>query len=203
MGTRGRPSKEPSAEDRAKVADLLAKEVPIKDLAKMFGMTPPTFRKYFQSEFLSGKKIPVDKRPSREVTNDHRAKVIKYLGFGMAPEKVALALDYIGPGEFDAFKSDFSLELEIADAKARAAVIDRLDQQSAAGVAAATSKLEALSRPVPAKEAAAPRGDYFGKKASAVATAEAAVAAGGKFAPRVPPRLAAVGGQRVEGKPAK
>lgn len=202
MGKRGRPAKEPSAEDHARVADLLAKRVPIEDLAKMFRMSKPTFRKYFQSEIFAGKKTGDKSKPTREVTDAQREKVTKYLGFGMKPEDVALVLGYTGDGEYDHFRADFALELRIAKAVARATTIDRLDEQSRGGLVGATNRLEALSRPAAEQDGAgaAPQtSEYVGKKATARADAAAAVAAGGKFAPRGAPRLVASGGKPVEG----
>lgn len=200
MGKRGRPAKEPSAEDREKVADLLAKKVPIEDLAKMFRMSKPTFRKYFQSEIFTGKKIGDKSKPAREVTQAHRDKVKLYLGYGMSPEDIALVLGYTGDGEFDQFRSDFAMELRIGKAETRATTIDLLVKQSAAGLIGATTKLEALSRPQVDKTDTGNAGtsEYVGKKATAQADAAAAVAAGGKFAPRGSPRLVASGGKPVE-----
>jgi DNA invertase Pin-like site-specific DNA recombinase len=53
----GRPTKEPTADDKAKVKELLAKSVPIEDIAKLVGLSKPTFRKYFQTEIFAGKKL--------------------------------------------------------------------------------------------------------------------------------------------------
>lgn len=195
MAKRGRPSKEPTAADKAKVKDLLGKKVPQKDIAAIMGMTEPTLRKYFKDEFFSRKKITP---PSREVTEAGREKVKLYLGYGMEPEDIALVLGYIGPDEYECFKSDYALELRIGRAVTRAQTIDRLDQQSRGGLIGATSKLEALSRPMPTKDGpAAPAAEYVGKKAAAKADAAAAVAGGGKFAPRGAPRLVASGGKPV------
>ena len=201
MGKRGRPAKEPSAEDRAKVADLLAKKVPIEDLAKLFLMSKPTFRKYFQSEIFAGKKTGDKPKPTREVTDAQREKVTKYLGFGMSSEEVSLVLGYTGDGEYDQFRADFALELRIAKAVARATTIDRLDEQSRGGLVGATNRLEVLSRPPVDKTDTGNAGtsEYVGKKATARADAAAVVAAGGKFAPRGAPRLVASGGKPVEG----
>lgn len=200
MGKRGRPAKELSAEDRAKAADLLAKKVPIEDLAKMLGMSRPTFRKYFRSEIFAGKKTGDKLKPSREVTQAHREKVKLYLGYGMAPEDIALVLGYTGDGEFDQFRSDFKLELRIGKAEIRAATIEMLVNQSKGGLIGATTKLEALSRPPVDKTDTGNSGtsEYVGKKATARADAAAAVAAGGKFAPRGAPRLVASGGKPIE-----
>ena len=203
MAKRGRPTKEPSAEDHAKVKDLLGKKVPIADLALMFGMARPTFRKYFQAEILSGKKSADKLPPSREITDAGREKVKLYLGYGMDPADIALVLGYTGPDELQNFINDYALELRIGRAVTRAQTIDRLDQQSRGGLIGATTKLEALSRPMPTKEGAAgaPATEYVGKKASAEAAAQAAAAGGSKFAPRQPPRLVVNGGHRVDGKP--
>ena len=196
MTKRGRPAKEPTAEDRAKVADLLAKKVPQQDIAAIMGMTKPTLRKYFHNEIFSGKKIVL---PSRDVTDAGREKVKLYLGYGMEPEDIALVLGYTGLDELENFKSDYAFELRIGRAVTRAQTIDRLDQQSRGGMIGATSKLEALSRAMPTKDgpAAAPAAEYVGKKAAAKADAAAAVAGGGKFAPRGAPRLVASGGKPI------
>lgn len=198
MAKRGRPPKEPTPEQRAKVADLLAKKVPVTDIAAIFQMSAPTLRKYFRDEFFTGKKIASKSAPSREVTDAQREKVKRYLGYGMEPEDIALAIGYHGEGEYDNFRSDFAHELHIGRANTRAETIDLLIKQSEAGLIGATTKLEALSRPMPTKDGpAAPAAEYIGKKNAAKADAQAAVAAGGKFAPRSGPRLAAVNGSPV------
>jgi len=199
MGTRGRPTKEPTAEDRAKVIDLLAKKVPIADLAAMFRMSKPTFRKYFQSELFTGKKSDTPRKPTRDVTEATREKVQRYLGFGMDPSEIALVLGYTGDDEFDDFRADYALELRIGRVVTRAATIDKLVEQSNAGLIGATTKLEALSRTVPTADKAKDQPtEYVGKKAAAATAAAAAAAAGGKFAPPSPPRLIVNGGQRLD-----
>lgn len=198
MGKRGRPAKAPSDDDRAKVAELLGKKVPVEDLAKMFGMSKPTFRKYFLADILTGKKTGDKRQPYREVTDAHRAKVQRYLGLGMEPGDIALVLGYTAEGEYEHFRSDYAFELRIGRAVTRAAMLDRLDEQSKGGLIGATTKLEALSRLIAPKDGAASAPtEYVGKKATAHAAAQAAASSGGKFAPRAAPRLAAVGGQRI------
>jgi DNA invertase Pin-like site-specific DNA recombinase len=56
MAKRGRPTKEPSAEDRAKVKELLAENSTIAEMARLFGYSAPTFRKYFSAEILPQKR---------------------------------------------------------------------------------------------------------------------------------------------------
>lgn len=199
MGKRGRPSRAPTAEERAKVAELVAKNLPQADIARILGMTVPTFRKYFRDEFFSGKNNNRQAVPTRTVTDAQRDKVKTYLGYGMSPEDIALALGYVGDGEFENFQHDFVMELRIGKAVTRAATIDRLVNQSAGGLIGATTKLEALSRPASDKDGSAPASEYVGKKAMAKADAAAAVAGGGKFAPRGGPRLVASGGRPVDG----
>lgn len=178
---------------------MLGKKVPITDLAKMFGMSAPTFRKYFQSEIFAGKKTGDKIKPSRVVTDEQRAKVAQYLGYGMKPEEIALVLGYIAEGEYEQFRKDFSLELRIGKALTRASTIDMLVQQSKGGLIGATTKLEALSRPAASEDGpSAPATEYVGKKATAAADAKALVASGGKFAPRGSPRLVASGGKPVD-----
>lgn len=202
MAKRGRPSKEPTPEQRAKVIDMLAKKVAIMDCAAMLGMTHPTFKKFFQNEILSSKKITGTSRPSREVKEEHRTKVSFLLGCGMEPEDVALVLRYVGDGEFENFQTDFAFELRVGKADTRAQFLERVDKQSQGGLIGATAKLEALSRAATSKPTApsAPA-EYIGKKNAAAAAASTVAAAGGKFAPRTPPRLVANGGQRVDPKP--
>lgn len=195
MGKRGRPTKEPSAQDRAKVAELLAQDAPITDLAKLFGYSPPTFRKYFRAEILSAKKIGEPAKPSRRITDEMREKVKRYVGTKIPSEDVALLLGYEA-GEFEEFKSDFAHELRVANVAIRAKVVDQLHAQMAAGIVGATNRLEALTQITEEGDAPAHANPgYVGKKAAAKAQANAAAQTGGKFAPRTPPRLAAAGGQ--------
>lgn len=195
MGKRGRPSKEPSAQDRAKVAELLAQDAPITDLAKLFGYSPPTFRKYFRAEILSAKKIGEPAKPSRRITDEMREKVKRYVGTKIPAEDVALLLGY-DVGEFDAFKADFAVELRVANVAIRAKVVDQLHAQMAAGIVGATNRLEALTQITEEGDTPAHANPgYVGKKAAAKAQANAAAQTGGKFAPRTPPRLVAAGGQ--------
>jgi hypothetical protein len=194
MAKRGRPTKEPSAEDRAKVKELLADKAPITDLAKLFGYSAPTFRKYFSVEIFTVKKIVEKSRPVRKVTDEMREKVKRYIGCKMAPEKVALAMGYEAPEDFEDFKADFLRELAVGQAVYRAKVLDRLDAQMTGGMVGATNKLEALTQITDAgDEPQSQSAAYVGKKAAAsAAAANAAAAAGGKFAP--PP--AEIGGRR-------
>lgn len=188
MAKRGRPTKMPTAKDRAKVTELLAEKSPISDVAKLFGYSVPTFRKYFQSEILSERKPQAPAAPVRKVTDEMREKVKRYIGCKMPPRQIAYALGYESDDDFEAFQQDFHREIEIGAAVYRAKVLDQLNVQMAAGTIGATNKLEALTQFAEVGDGAGP----VGKKAAAKADAEAGVAAGGKFAPRAPPKLAVV-----------
>ncbi|WP_408586462.1 hypothetical protein [Novosphingobium sp.] len=146
MGKRGRPTKEPSQEDRAKVKELLGENAPISDLARMFGVSEPTFRKYFRAEILSVKKSVEISAPARRVTDEMREKVKRYIGCKMPVEKVALAIGYDGEDDLDAFKVDFRKEIAVGAAVYRAKVLDRLDAQMVGGLIGATNRLEALTQ---------------------------------------------------------
>lgn len=198
MAKRGRPTKEPSAEDRAKVKELLAENSTIAEMARLFGYSAPTFRKYFSAEIFAAKKEVEKSRPARRVTDEMRDKVKRYIGCNMTPEKVAMVMGYEAPEDLEDFKADFARELAVGKAVYRAKVIDRLDAQMMGGMVGATNKLEALTQITEAgDEPQSQSAAYVGKKVAAQAAANAAAAAGGKFAPRQAPKLAAVGGQRI------
>jgi AraC-like DNA-binding protein len=193
MTKRGRPTKMPTAQDRAKVRELLAEKAPISDMAKLLGYSEPTFRKHFQPEILSERKLKPS-APGRKVTDDMREKVKRYIGCKMPARQVAYALGYESDDDFTAFKADFQREIEVGAAVYRAKVLDQLNIQMVAGTLGATNKLEALTQfDEPGESGAA-----VGKKAAARADAEAGVAAGGKFAPRTAPRLVAVNGGPID-----
>ena len=202
MTKRGRPTKQPTAQERAKVSELLANDAPLSDIAKLLGYSLPTLRKYFQSEIFSGKKIKQPEKPVRVVTSEQREKVKRYVGCKMPLRKIAFALGYEAEDDFTAFQSDFAREIEIGDAVYRAKVLDQLDKQMVGGVAGATNKLEALTQIIePGEASQAQTPGYVGKKGAAAVAASDVAANGGKFAPRTPPRLVANGGQRVDPKP--
>jgi hypothetical protein len=56
MAKRGRPTKEPSAEDRAKVKELLAENSTIAEMARLFGYSAPPSVNIFPPRFLPQKK---------------------------------------------------------------------------------------------------------------------------------------------------
>jgi transposase-like protein len=191
MSKRGRPTKEPSADERAKVKELLEEGASVADVAKLVGRSVPNLRKHFRKELFSGKKIAgAKKAASRKISDAMRAKVEKYISCKMPPRHVAYTVGYKTDEEFEAFKADFAVEIEVGKALFRAKVIDRLEEQMIAGVVGATNKLEALTQITdPEQPAASQAPGYVGKKVAAKAAATAAAAAGGKFAPPTPPKL--------------
>lgn len=198
MAKRGRPTKEPSAKDRAKVKELLGEKATVAEMARLFGYSVPTFRKYFHAELFAAKKLVENSKPARKITDEMREKVKRYVGCRMPIQQVAFALGYEGEDDLDAFKDDFRREIAVGAAVYRAKVIDRLDAQMMGGMVGATNKLEALTQITEAgDEPQSQSAAYVGKKVAAQAAANAAAAAGGKFAPRQAPKLAAVGGQRI------
>lgn len=195
MAKRGRPSRNPSKEDKEKVVELLASDVPVGDIAKMLRCSLPTLRKYFRAELKSGKKKPEKPLPFK-VTKKHREKVALYIGCNMKPARVALAFDCTE----DQLKEHFAKEIERGHAIARAKVLDKLAEQMDDGLVGATNRLEALTAAAdPDAQGAQRQGGYVGKKAAANATAAAAAAGGNMFAPPKPPaRLATVNGAAVK-----
>lgn len=201
MAKRGRPGKTIAAADRKKVAELLAEGAPIGDVAKMVGLSAPTFRKYFRTEIDVAKRDRANPRPSRKISEAQREKVRRYIGCRMTVQQVAYVLGYQGPDDLADFKRDFAVEIEIGAALYRAKVIDRLDTQMDAGVTGATNRLEAMTQIAPAEGVFKSREEpepYRGKKQAAIDDAEAAVSAGSKFAPRGGLRVATSGGKVVE-----
>lgn len=197
-GKRGRPSKEPTEAEREKVKELVRVETPIADIAKLLNRSVPTIRKFFSRELFSEKKIK--KSGSTFVpTAAHREKVARYIG---CKEKIVDVARVIGCTE-DELKEHFAEEIAVGRAKARAMVLDAYFDQMADGITGATNRLEALTAPVlddQGKGTGVPSptpSGYVGKKFAAARAADAAVAAGGKFAPRGAPRLAVVGGKAV------
>jgi len=204
MAKRGRPTKTPTPEDRAKVAELLAAKAPLSDIAKLLGYSVPTLRKYFQAEIFSEKKLIERAVPVRKVTEAKREKVKRYIGCKMPMRDVARAIGYEDDDAYDAFLDDFAHEIRIGAAVYRAKVLDRLDDQMTGGVTGATNKLEALTQLTDSGDTPqAQSPGYVGKKAAAQADAAAAMASGSKFAPRGAIRLAANGGRHVDAPPAK
>jgi hypothetical protein len=54
------------------VAELLAVNSPVSELARLFGYSAPTFRKYFSAEIFAAKKLVEKPKVARRVTDDMR-----------------------------------------------------------------------------------------------------------------------------------
>lgn len=185
MAKKGRPTREPTEAERNQVVELVAKNSPIADIARLLKRSEPNLRKYFSPQLFSEKKArKSDKAPFR-ITKLLREKVSRYIGCKMPPEDVARVIGCT-PEELEKFFPD---EIATGHAVTRANVIDHLHDQMEDGTSGATNRLEALTAPAgPGPAAQAP--GYVGKKVAANAAASAAASAGGIFAPPSGPKLA-------------
>lgn len=189
MAKKGRPTREPTAEERKQVVELVKEKTPVCDIAVVLGRSEPNLRKYFSAELFSEKKSKAVKKAPFRLTTVLREKVVRYIGCKMSPTDVARAIRCT-LADLEKF---FPEELATGYARYRAKVLDSLDEQMEDGTAGATNRLEALTA-VPEEPDGAPgaRGQgtgYVGKKVAARSAAQGAVNAGGKFAPMAPPRL--------------
>lgn len=195
MAKMGRPTREPTDAEREKVKELLGLGLSVASIAKALEYSAPTFRKYFSREIFAGKKVATPEAPFK-ITKLHREQVILLVAGKMSIEDVGRVLDLTAEQVAELFPN----EIRTGQAKYRATVLGRLDEQSRDGNVSATNRLEALTViPLTGGEGDAnARPGYVGKKVAARAAADAAVSAGGKFAPRSAPRLAVVGGKPVK-----
>lgn len=185
MKKRGRPSREPTDEERKKVKELVELESPFADIAKALNRSIPNLKKYFSRELFSRKKKAVTPAPYK-ITQVHREKVIRYIGCKMSVDDVARVLDLTAEQLLELFPD----EIRTGQAKFRAKVLDELEVQMGQGVVGATNRLEAITVIPDDKDPGAERiGPNMGKKAAAAVTAGAAAAGGGVFAPPTPPKL--------------
>lgn len=187
MGKRGRPTNEPTEEVRAKVKELLQEGASQRVIAAAVEMSLPTLRKYFHSELFSGKKIKEAPKPEFKITGTMREDVELMAACNEPIDRIARAIGCSA----DQIGVLFSEELSAGAARYRLKTLKRLDRLADAGTIGAAKQLEALTAAPDSGEQAPQRGaSYVGKKAAAKADADAAVAAGGKFAPRSAPRIA-------------
>lgn len=183
MTKRGRPSREPTKDEREKVEQLAGNSAPVADIARALKRSIPNLRKYFRKELISGKKSAAPKTALPfKVTKVHREKVVRYIGARMSPQDVAYVLDCT----VEQLEEHFAEEIKRGGAKYRAKVIDNLDAQMEEGLVGATNRLEAMTA-IP--EGAAAPGAHLGKKAAADAVARAAAGGGNRFAPPAAPKL--------------
>lgn len=79
--------------------------------------------------------------PVREITDEQRAKVKRYRGYGMEPRDIALVFGYEDDAAYAAFQTDFAHELRTGWAFAHALAIDMLCTQARGGHLAALMTL--------------------------------------------------------------
>jgi hypothetical protein len=194
MASRGRPAREPTTAERKRVRAFVADGAAQRLIAAALQRSLPNLRKYFAAELGLEKKSAA--AAPITITAQMRADVALMAACGEPHERIAKA---IGVGSDDLAKY-FAEDLESGAARYRLKTLQRLERLAELGSLNAVGKLAALTSPAAAdaSKKAAPAAGYVGKKATAKADAAAAVAAGGKFAPRPGPRLAVVGGKPVE-----
>jgi len=164
MATRGRPTIQPSAEQRRQVKALQAKKMPIKDIALIMKMAEKTLRKHFAVElFLDGRK-PEAGLPPVKITKALRQRVIRLVACNFPEVDVARAIDWTLPQ----LREHLAEELATGHAKYRAEIIDDLHEQMKAGKTGATNALEKITAlKAPSAPAAAPKEKPLGKKEQA------------------------------------
>ena len=81
------------------------------------------------------------------VTDDRREKVIRYHGYGMSADDIAMVFGYVGDEGLDAFQADYAHELKTAPAMIQAEIIDRLWHTANCGSEDAATALHALREP--------------------------------------------------------
>lgn len=135
-------------------------------------------------------------RPQFAPTVKQRATVEQMRYVGESQEVIARAIGI----DVDTLRKHFGEELADGHAKRRKEVVGLLFASAKKGNISAQRKLEEMGRGLDKvrDEPRIPEAERtLGKKAAAQADADAAVAEGGKFAPRAGVRLAAVGGKPV------
>lgn len=188
MSKRGRPTFEPTAEQRKKVLKLSGDGNSIADIARLTKISKPTLRRYFPDELISGKRNRAGKKtaaPKFKITTALRLRVSRLIGGGMEPGEIAIVL---GCTE-EQLREHFEPDIANGRIRFRAQAIDDLAFQSASGKTSATNQIMALTAPTSdvAQQPAIP--GTAGKKAAATANAQRMAAAGGMFAPPAPPKL--------------
>lgn len=201
MAKLGRPGLSASPEVRKKVADLIAHQVERKEIAAALGISLPTLRKHFGELFSAAAAKPQSRRgrPRFKPTAKQRRQCEGWAAFGMPVEDIARVFG-IAP---ETLREYFAEELATGWAKKKAEAIDRLYEHAKTNASAAARVLEKIAiagahaqygaDAVPA-DGDGPSGRQAppfrsGKKQEASERAAAVAAAGGIFAPPVPPRL--------------
>ncbi len=192
MSGRGRPAREPTAAERKKVKEFIGEGASQRVVAKALGISVPTLRKLFATE-LGLQKKPASDVATFKITQQMRDDVALMAACNEPRGRIAKA---IGVSVEDLVKH-FAEDLETGAARYRLKVLNRLDLLAAAGSLGAANKLAVMTSPAPEAGPAGAATPPIGKKAEARAKADAVVAAGGRFAPRERPRLAAVDGAAV------
>jgi hypothetical protein len=191
MAGRGRPPREPSAQERKRVRELVAEGASQRVIAVAIGRSIPNLRKFFATELDLEKKTNPDEAPFK-ITPAMRADVALMAACNEPHARIARA---VGVGEDDLAKY-FDDDLQSGAARFRLKTLTRLETLANAGGLGAARALASLTAPTASDTGAAPGpAGYVSKKAAAKADAAAIVNAGGKFAPRRAPGAAPAGGK--------
>lgn len=187
---RGRPAREPTPAEQERVKELVAEGASQRLIGAALGRSAPNLRKFFALELGLEKKAGSEDAPPFKITAAMRRDVAMMSACNEPAARIAKAIG-VSEAHLDRF---FTEDLERGAARYRLKSLHRLEKLADSGNLGAARQLVALTSPGQAPRA---RPGYVGKKASALADADAAVAEGGKFSPRAAPRLAAVGGKQV------
>jgi hypothetical protein len=195
MSGRGRPAREPTAAEREKVKEYKASGASQRVTAAALGRSVPSLRKYFAAELGLERKGP--REPPFKITAQMRDDVALMAAFKEPRGVIAKAIG-VSVEDLEEFFAD---DLQTGAARVRLETLRKVKTLADLGAIGAVNKMAAMTAPAPEPAAADAPGAPTGKKAEAAARAAAAAQAGGKFAPRrPPPRLAVVGGKRVDGE---
>lgn len=189
----GRPSYQPSSDDRVKVAALVVARVSLEKIAQQLGITKKTLVKHFPVELgretcgITPEEKP-EKRPvAYTVTPDQREVVeilaaSKIVGLDEIADRLGITVEML--------QYHFADELKRGPAKRNTEVLIAIQKGAAAGSAAQQRLWVTITGGAVNKSSANPKAAPLGKKEQADAQAMRAVSApGSKFAPPAPPRL--------------
>lgn len=168
--------------------EFIAEGASQRVIAVALGRSVPNLRKFFAVE-LGCEKNTGPETPPFKITARMREDVSLMAACNEPRSRIAKAVA-VSEAHLEKF---FAEDLEIGAARYRLKTLRRLETLADTGNLGATKQLAAIT----SASAGEKSSGYVSKKATAQADADAAMSAGGKFAPRAAPRLAVVGGKPV------
>jgi biotin operon repressor len=193
----GRPSYEPSPDDKLKVVAMVQAAVSQEEMARQLGIAKKTLQKHFAFELgreetdgatgeKTGRRV---KTPPSFAPSPEQREAVEILAASKIVSLEDIA-DRIGIS-VEALEHHFAEELRRGPAKRNTEVLIATQKLAAAGnVSAQRLWLVITGAASPKPGGAAKPQPALGKKDQANKTASAAIQDGGKFAPRAAPRLA-------------